>query len=250
MKPVLIVLALAVLLIAARQFDLGKYIDDMRAWGDTCSWCAIAAFVGLYTAATLLALPGSILTLAAGAIFGLAEGTLFAFLGALSGSVLAFLLARYVARGWIEARLSGDERMQAIDRAMGREGLKIMALMRLSPVFPFNFLNFALGLTRVSVRDYVLANFAMLPGTFLYVYYGYAAGSVAQLVDEGGAVERDWKYWTFLGVGLVATVAVTVLITKAARRALREEAEPVVEVVGAGTDTGGQDSEEGGSVGP
>ena len=104
---------------------------------------------------------------------------------------------------------------------MGGEGLKIVTLLRLSPVFPFNLLNYGLGLTNVRLRDYVIACFGMLPGTLLYVYYGKLAGDVAA-VAAGAGPERGVGYWVVLGIGLVATVVVTTLVTRTARRALRE----------------------------
>jgi uncharacterized membrane protein YdjX (TVP38/TMEM64 family) len=100
--------------------------------------------------------------------------------------------------------------------------LKIVLLLRLSPVFPFNLLNYGLGLTRVRFLDYLLASIGMLPGTLLYVYYGMVAGEVAAAVG-GAAVERGPAYWTLLAIGLLATVAVTAVVTRIARRAFRQE---------------------------
>ena len=179
-------------------------------------------FVLGYAAATVAFVPGSILTLAAGAIFGLGKGTALVFIGATLGSTLAFLVARYLARGAIERRLEDQPRFSAIDRAVGRQGLKIVFLMRLSPVFPYNLLNYALGLTRVRLLDYLLACFGMIPGTFLYVYYGKALGSLAA-VAGGAAPERGTGDWVLLGVGLLATAVVTAFVTRIARRALDEQ---------------------------
>jgi uncharacterized membrane protein YdjX (TVP38/TMEM64 family) len=161
-------------------------------------------------------------TMAAGAIFGLAKGTLLVFLGATLGSTFSFLVARYLARSAIEKRLAARPRFRAIDRAVARQGLKIVFLVRLSPVFPYNLLNYGLGLTRVKLLDYVLACFGMIPGTFLYVYYGKALGSLAA-VAGGAAPERGPGDWALLGVGLAATVAVTAFVARIAQRALNEE---------------------------
>jgi uncharacterized membrane protein YdjX (TVP38/TMEM64 family) len=178
-------------------------------------------------------LPGSLLTLAAGAVFGIAEGTLWATLGALLGSSASFLIARYAARGWVERMLEGRPRFAAVDRAIGREGAKVVALLRLSPVFPYNLLNYALGLTRVKFWHYLAASLAMIPGTLLYVYYGKVAGDV--VTAAGGAGGKSVWEWVLLGVGLVATVAVTVLITRKAKAALTEEVEMDA---GVGVDSG------------
>jgi uncharacterized membrane protein YdjX (TVP38/TMEM64 family) len=172
--------------------------------------------------ATVAFIPGSLLTLAAGAIFGLAKGTLYTFLGATLGATAAFLVARYLARGAIEKKIAGNPRFAAIDRAVGREGFKIVALLRLSPVFPFNLLNYSLGLTRVKLLHYATASIAMLPGTLLYVYYGKAAGSLAALAG-GAETRKGTESWILLGVGLLATIGVTAYVTRLAGRALKSE---------------------------
>ena len=127
-----------------------------------------------------------------------------------------------MARSWVEHKLEGRPRFQTIDRAVAGEGLKIVFLLRLSPVFPFNLLNYALGLTRVRFRDYALACFGMIPGSFLYVYYGKALGSLAA-VAGGTSQEKGVADWIFLGVGLAATLLVTTVVTRIARRALSQE---------------------------
>ncbi|MDX2194246.1 MAG: TVP38/TMEM64 family protein [Gemmatimonadales bacterium] len=178
-------------------------------------------FVLGYAAAVVALVPGSVLTLAAGAVFGLGAGIALVFTGAVLGAAAAFLVARHLARGLVERRLGSQPRFAAIDRAVGRDGRRIVFLLRLSPLVPFSLLNYALGLTRVSFGDYLLASVGMLPGTVLYVYYGKLAGDVASLAS-GAAPPRDAAYWLVLGVGLAATVAVTTLVTRAARRALAE----------------------------
>ena len=199
----------------------GAYLPAFAAWVDSLGvWGPIVFMLG-YAAAVVGFAPGSILTLAAGAVFGLLEGTVYVFVAATVGASLAFLVSRHVARSAIERRLAGNDRFAAIDRAVGAEGRKIVFLLRLSPVFPFNLLNYALGLTRVRFADYVVASLGMLPGTLLYVYFGKLAGDVAALAG-GAAVEKNLGYYAVLLLGLVATVVVTTLVTRIARRALRE----------------------------
>jgi uncharacterized membrane protein YdjX (TVP38/TMEM64 family) len=178
-------------------------------------------FIAGYAAAVVAFVPGSALTLASGAIFGVAKGTVLVFAAALLGSTASFLVARHLARAAIEKRLAGDARFAAIDRAIGSEGRKIVFLLRLSPIFPFNLLNYGLGLTRVRLVDYVIAGAGMLPGTLLYVYLGSAAGE-AVAAAGGAAPGRSAAEWALFGVGLAATVVVTVSVTRIARRALRE----------------------------
>jgi uncharacterized membrane protein YdjX (TVP38/TMEM64 family) len=142
---------------------------------------------------------------------------------ATTGACAAFLIARYAARDRVAARMQRDPRFAALDRAIGRAGRKIVILLRLSPVFPFSFLNYALGLTSVRFIDYVIACVAMLPGTLLYVYYGRVIGDVAALA-AGARAERGWTYYLLLGIGLIATILVTATIARIARRELARNA--------------------------
>lgn len=217
MVVVAIVAVVAVVLLGGKQLAalIPRFVDEVRTLG------ALGAvlFVAGYVVATVAFVPGSLLTLAAGAVFGLGPGVALVLLGATLGASAAFMVARYLARGRIERLLSGDARFAAIDRAVEREGRRLVFLLRLSPVFPFNLLNYALGLSRVRFGDYLAGSVGMLPGTLLYVYYGKLAGDVAALAG-GVAPARGSGYYIVLGVGLLATVAVTVLVTRTARRAL------------------------------
>jgi uncharacterized membrane protein YdjX (TVP38/TMEM64 family) len=199
----------------------GGYIPTFAAWVDGLGFWGPAVFASGYAIAVVAFVPASLLTLAAGAIFGIVEGTVYVFVAAIVGSSLAFLVSRYVARGAVERRLEGNDRFAAIDRAVGDQGRKIVFLLRLSPVFPFNLLNYALGLTRVRFADYVLAGIGMLPGTLLYVYSGKVAGDVAALA-AGSAAPAGMGGTALLLVGLAATVVVTTYVTRIARRALAE----------------------------
>jgi uncharacterized membrane protein YdjX (TVP38/TMEM64 family) len=201
--------------------SLGARLPEFAAWVEGLGVLGPLVFVAGYAVAVVAFAPGSVLTLAAGAIFGLAKGTLYVFIAATLGASAAFLVARHLARGAVERRLAGNARFAAIDRAVGEQGRKIVFLLRLSPVFPFNLLNYALGLTRVRFADYFVACAGMLPGTLLYVYYGKLAGDVAAFAG-GAAVARGTGYWTVWLLGLAATVVVTTVVTRAARAALRE----------------------------
>lgn len=213
------VAAVAVLVVLGRQ--AGAYVPQFAQWVNGLGvWGPVVFIIG-YAVATVAFVPGSLLTLAAGAIFGLAKGTVYVFIAAVLGSSAAFLVSRYVARAAIERKLAANPRFASIDRAVGAQGFKIVALLRLSPVFPFNLLNYALGLTRVRFTDYLLAAVGMLPGTLLYVYYGKLAGDVAALAG-GVAPEKGAGYYAVLVLGLVATVVVTTMVTRTARRALKE----------------------------
>ncbi|HEV7669837.1 MAG TPA: TVP38/TMEM64 family protein [Thermoanaerobaculia bacterium] len=219
----LIVVALAAiagLVLGGKQLSgavlrFAEWVQNLGAWGPL-------VFILGYIAATVAFAPAFLLTLAAGVIFGLVKGALYTFVGATVGASLAFLIARYGARRAIEKKIAGNPKFAAIDRAVSKEGLKIVSLLRLSPFFPFNLLNYALGLTKVRFVDYLLACFAMIPGTILYVYYGTAAGTLAKVASGeagGGQGATKWIY----GLGLLATLIVTTFITRLANKALKTQ---------------------------
>jgi uncharacterized membrane protein YdjX (TVP38/TMEM64 family) len=186
------------------------------------SWAPVA-FVGGYVLAVVAFVPALPLTLAGGAIFGPWAGIAIVFAAASLGACAAFLIARYAARGAIERRILGNPRFAAIDRAIAERGLRIALLLRLSPVFPFSLLNYALGLTRVRFADYAVACVGMLPATAAYVYLGSLIGELAGLggADTAGSAS-PWLRRGLSALGLVATLAVVVVLTRTARRALAE----------------------------
>ncbi len=238
------IVAIAAVLLLARE--AGQYVPALAEWVDGLGFWGPLAFILAYAVAVVAFVPGALLTLAGGAIFDLLWGTVYVFIAAVLGSSAAFLVSRYLARGAVEKRLQGNARFDALDRAIAGQGLKIVFLLRLSPAFPFSFLNYAIGLTRISFRDYLLASVGMLPGTVLYVYYGKLAGDVAALAS-GTATERGAGYYAVLGIGLLATVAVTALVTRIARRALQEATDSNL---AAGADlTAGADSAAAGAAG-
>lgn len=219
-RAAVVVAAVAVLLLFGQR--VASYVPEFTAWVDGLGVWGPLAFVLGYAVATVAFIPGSLLTLAGGAIFGLAEGTALVFVGACLGATGAFVASRYFVRGAIERRVAAEPRFAAIDRAVGRQGFRIVLLLRLTPIVPFVLLNYALGLTRVKLRDYVAACVGMLPATVLYVYYGKVIGDVAQIA-AGVGEERGPVDHALLVLGLVATVAVTTIVVRIAKRALKEE---------------------------
>ena len=213
------VAALAAIVALGRS--AGRYVPIFAEWVNGLGAWGPVVFITGYALAVVAFVPASLLTLVAGAIFGIGAGVAYVFVAAVAGSSLAFLVSRYLARAAIERRLAGNEKFAAIDRAVGRSGRRIVFLLRLSPAFPFNLLNYGLGLTSVRFADYLAASVGMLPGTLLYVYSGKAVGDVAALAG-GAAPARGASSYVLLGVGLLATAVVTVLVTRIARRALDE----------------------------
>ncbi|MDA1044067.1 MAG: TVP38/TMEM64 family protein [Verrucomicrobia bacterium] len=219
LKPVIILVIIAAMILAGKVFHFQEHLRQALAWIEGLGTKGYAFFVGIYVLACVLFVPGSILTLGSGAIYGVVLGSILVSLGSTIGAVAAFLIGRYFARNMIAKKIEGNARFAAIDSAVANEGWKIVGLTRLSPIFPFNLLNYAYGLTKVSLRDYVLASWiGMMPGTVMFVYVGSLAGDLASVGGEGRG--RTPVEWALDAVGLLATVVVTVFVTRVARKAL------------------------------
>jgi uncharacterized membrane protein YdjX (TVP38/TMEM64 family) len=176
--------------------------------------------VAFYILACILFLPGSVLTLGAGFLFKLIRGTITVSIGSTLGACAAFLVGRTVARNWIAGKVAKNEKFAAIDEAVAQQGFKIVLLTRLSPVFPFNLLNYAFGLTKIAFWKYALASWiGMIPGTIMYVYFGAGLRSLADVA--AGEVEKGTAGRIFFWAGLAVTVVVTVFVTRVARNALK-----------------------------
>ncbi len=210
-----------------RSFPVGGYVTSALEWVRGQGAWAPLLFIAVYVVACVLFVPGSLITLGGGALFGWWWGTVYVFAGALGGATVSFLLGRFVARDWVTRRLESQPRFRALDQAVGREGWKIVLLTRLSPGFPFTLLNYAYGVTRVSLRDYVFASaVGMLPGTILYVYLGTVAGDLSRL---GQSRTRSTAEWALLAAGLLVTVLLTFYLARLAREALGRRLPPATE---------------------
>lgn len=195
---------------------LDSWIEGFGAWGPI-------VYLAACVAAAVALMPGSLTKLAAGALFGLAEGMLWGFAGAALGSLAAFGVARLGRRSWLEAWLARKfPRTARFDRSVAEHGGRIVFLLRLSPLVPYSIINYALGLSRVRFRDYLIAAPGMIPSVLLYVYTGDVAREVADAAARGG-VAKPWWEWVIVGMGLLATIWVTAILTKKAKAALREE---------------------------
>ena len=209
-----IVLAVGGRSLAEHLAALTSGLHALGAWG-------IALFIVGFAIASVAFVPAGLLTMLAGALFGIPIGIVLAFIGASLGAGIAFLLARYVARDMVERWLESYPRVASVRAAVVHRGRRIVALLRLSPVIPFSVINLAMGVTRMRFVDYVVANFAMLPVTALYVYYGAAAGALASVRSERHP--KDAAYWVAFVLGLCATIAVTTIVARMATRALAHE---------------------------
>jgi uncharacterized membrane protein YdjX (TVP38/TMEM64 family) len=208
---------------AVRALPIDQWLRAFNEWVGGLGALGIVIFIVVYVIATVLLVPGSALTIGAGFVFGLGWGLLAVSLGSTIGAALAFLIARFVAREKITSIARKNENFGRIDAAIGEQGAKLVFLLRLSPLIPFNLSNYFYGLTAVEFWPYVLASWiGMLPGTLLYVYLG-TVGRAGLQAASGADAARSPLEWTFLGVGLAATVAVTIWVTRIARKALKEE---------------------------
>jgi pyruvate/2-oxoglutarate dehydrogenase complex dihydrolipoamide dehydrogenase (E3) component/uncharacterized membrane protein YdjX (TVP38/TMEM64 family) len=215
--------ALVAVVVAARALHADRLLLDFVAWVRGAGAAGMVAFAVTYVVATVLFLPGLILTLGAGFAYGVAVGVPLVWVSANLGAVAAFLLGRTVLRDTIARRVEANPRFAAIDRAVAREGLKIVLLTRLSPVFPFNLLNYAYGLTRVSLRDYAIGSLVgMLPASILFVYVGSLVTNLADLSAGGSAGGGGTAQRVFFFAGLGVAGLVVAVVTRVARRALDE----------------------------
>src|SRR5918994_4538028 len=218
---ILIAVALVVGVTVAVYFlPVRQWFMHFESYVQSLGAIAPVAVVLAYILSTILFIPGSALTIGSGTLFGLATGFVVVFLGANLGALGSFLLARTLLRDKVARWAEGNAKFRSLDRAIGRQGFKMVLLTRLSPVFPFVLLNYFLGLTAVRTGSYVLANLiGMLPATFLFVYIGAAARDAlaGQMDASAGFYQQILKV-----VGLLATVAVVVVVTRVARKALRE----------------------------
>lgn len=218
-KLAILVVVIAAVLVAGYFLDIQSKLKRGLDWIEGSGPIGFVVFFVLYILACVFLVPGTILTLFAGATWGLGWGFIIASISSTTGAAAAFVVGRYFARDWVANKVADNVRFEAIDDAVAREGWKIVALTRLSPVFPFNLQNYAYGLTKVSLIHYVLASWiGMIPGTVMYVYLGTVAGQAAKGENAPGQ-------WVLTTIGLVATVLVTVLITRIARRALQTKVE-------------------------
>ena len=218
-KLLLIILVVFLLLAGVKYFHVQELLKTVLSWvADLGAWGPLI-YIFIYILACVFFIPGSILTLGGGVLFGVIKGSIIVSVAATLGATCAFLVGRHIARDWVSKRIQSNPKFQAIDEAVAREGWKIVGLTRLSPVFPFNLLNYAYGLTRVSLRDYFFASWiGMMPATVMYVYIGSLAGEIAKIGGEGRS--RTPAEWALYIVGLIATAAVTIYITRIARAAL------------------------------
>lgn len=213
------------MILLANALPFLQWMVDFIHWAKGMGAAGGAIYAVFYIAGTALFFPGLPLTLGAGFLYGAIIGTLVVSPASVAGATLAFLIARYVARDWVTRRLKKYRKVAAIDRAIKKNGFKAVVLLRLQPVLPFNILNYALGLTSIRLRDYMLASWiGMFPATVLYVYLGSIMNDISDLLR--GRPNSGMAGRLLLWGGLAAIVVLVWWLGRIAKKELREEMGP------------------------
>ena len=207
MLTIILLLTISVSIYYRDRFN----VEILQQWVDGAGWWAPFVFILIYIIATVLFLPGSVLTLAGGAMFGPVIGTLCNITGASIGAAISFLISRYLASDWVSRRSGGT--LKKLMTGVETEGWRFVAFVRLVPVFPFNLLNYALGLTKIRFIEYFIATFIfMLPGAIAYTYVGFAGREA--LSGGDGFINK-----ILIAIALLAVVMFLPRIVKAMKNA-------------------------------
>ncbi|AHJ27229.1 TVP38/TMEM64 family protein [Nodularia spumigena CS-584] len=224
LKFLIITFLIITLIFLAQYINIPVILNNSILWVQSLGVFGPIAYIVIYNLATILFIPGSLLTLKGGCLFGLFWGAVYVLIAAIIGAILAFILGRYLSRDWVSQQINKHPQFQAIDLAVAKEGWKIVLLTRLCPIFPFNLLNYAFGVTQVSLKDYILGSFGIIPGTVMYVYMGSLAGDLAMINQNNPPINPEAQIWQWVMqiIGLIATIAITIYMTKIAQKALGE----------------------------
>jgi uncharacterized membrane protein YdjX (TVP38/TMEM64 family) len=214
----LLLLAIAIV----RQSQIQELLRSSSIWVESLGALKPLVFILIYNLATVLFIPGSLLTMGGGAIFGLVWGSIYVTISAILGATIAFIIGRFWCRDLVYQKMLDRPQFQAIERAIDREGLKIVLLTRLCPILPFNLLNYAFGITNISLKDYVLGSLGIIPGTVMYVYLGDLVGDIAALGQFDRPIEPGVEtiQWVIRSVGFIATVFMVIYFSKLAKKYL------------------------------
>lgn len=197
-----------------------NFFKDLPTIIEQTSTSGIKGYLGfilIYIVSTIMMLPGSPLTFTAGALFGFWKGLVIVSIGSTIGAGCAFLVSRYLARNFVKRKFLNNERFKSIDSGINEEGFKIVILARLSPVIPFFLLNYAFGITKIRFSHFLTASWiGMIPGTMVYVLMG----SMGSAMISG---KKSLLEWVLLGTGIIATIFVTLLISRIIRKAETHE---------------------------
>jgi uncharacterized membrane protein YdjX (TVP38/TMEM64 family) len=224
LKFLFISILVIILIVVLKYFNLQELLQTSLNQVKILGWIAPIAFIIIYNLATLLFVPGSILTMKGGCLFGVFWGSVYVVIAAILGATWAFLIGRYLSRDWVSRQIGKNPKFQAIDAAVAKQGWKIVLLTRLSPIFPFNLLNYLFGVTQVSLKDYILGSIGMVPGSVMYVYIGSLVGDLAMVgtPNQPMTLEAQILQWVIRILGLIATITVTVYVSRLAKKAIKD----------------------------
>ncbi|OIP78868.1 MAG: TVP38/TMEM64 family protein [Oscillatoriales cyanobacterium CG2_30_44_21] len=227
LKIILNAIAISLLAVAFHHLNINGLLQTIITWIKAQGSVGIIAFIIVYNLATVLFIPGSVLTLSGGALYGVFFGSIYVFIAATLGATFAFLIGRYFARGYVSQKIRNNMTFRAINAVIYKEGFKIVLLTRLSPIFPFNALNYAFGITRVALRDYILGSIGMIPATVMYVYLGSLAMDINSLNSASNInPQAQTIQWCISMIGLLATALVSVYLSRIAKRSLLQITKP------------------------
>lgn len=210
-KLVIICLSICGLIFAIHHFHLGMALNILLARVKSLGGWAPLIYITIYNLATILLLPGSLLTMKGGCLFGWWWGTIYTIIGSMVGAIIAFLIGRHFSRNWVRKKMAKYPRFNLLNAAVKKDGWKIVVLTRLSPIFPFNLLNYAFGVTDVSLRDYILGSLAMIPATIMYTYIGSLATDLSTIGDNLDG-QTQILQWSMRLCGLGATLFLIVYL--------------------------------------
>jgi len=205
---------------ASVEMSLSQFLHHSMEWIAQSGWVGVGWFILLYTLTCVFFLPGSILTIGAGAVYGFWFSTALVAVSSTVGAAVNFLTSRYLVRDWMQRRIGQDAKFRALEKAVSSAGSRMILISRLSPIIPHSLFSYAAGLMRISFWRFTLASFVgFLPPSAAYTYVGAIVGKAVR--TSAGVTPHDPVTWAFYGVGLAATLAVTVIATRVARRTWR-----------------------------
>jgi len=196
------------------------WISDGMLWIEQAGWVGWIWFIVLYTLTCVFFLPGSLLTVGAGAAYGFWGGTLLVSISSVTGAAVNFLTSRYLLRKWLTRKFAHSAKFHALDQAVAKDGWQVILLSRISPILPHSVVSYACGLTKISFTRFSIASWiGFVPISAAYAYAGALVGKVAR---AKAGLHHGTESWVFYGIGLVVTVVVTVMSTRLAARAIRD----------------------------
>ncbi|MFP4380124.1 MAG: TVP38/TMEM64 family protein [Candidatus Sumerlaeia bacterium] len=223
LKIIIGVAIFAIIVLTVIFVDMGKQVLQLREWVEKAGPWGMLVFLVFKIAFATSSIPGGIiLTMASGLMFGFWWGAALSFVGDFVGSTFAFLIGRYLARDWLQSHIPDRGKLQALDKAVRMQGAKLVVLLRLANIVPFFLLNYGMGLTRITVKQYMVGGLALLPGCLIFSYSGLLVGDVARLSAENGWNQLGWGKFVIplLAVGAILTLLITAW--RMTRKALKD----------------------------